>query len=142
MKIIIEETPNKFNLFSVWCPFLSTRNLIICLKLPTEARSVFWGILAQKRFLQTINIWMRNRRDLCFQHRPHQKPTNQAMQEVKSHWKMTFVSILNFYWGGESCWKVKNRSLNFFHIFKSWNQNIVNEKVSVDLNHIFNENQS
>ena len=63
---------------------------------------------SQKRCLQSIDTWMSNRRDLWFQHRPHQNTfdSNQGMQDATFpyskifwSWKMTFASVLSFYWG-------------------------------------------
>ena len=107
----------------------------------------YFSPFSQRRCLQSINTWMSYKRDLCFQHRPHQKSIVFKSGDAGCHisllqisWKMMFAPVLSFYcsvgWCSNLLEGEKIIFEMFFHLFKSWNQNISYVEVCGDLNSV------
>ena len=138
----------------MWCRFGSISSLILCLKLPTEARSVSWGTLAHslrrdvfeaKTLVWVIEDTFAFNKDFTEKFIGFISGDPQDRNFTPKSWKMTFAPVLSFYCGVEWCSTLlegKRLILEiFFLLFKSWILNIINVEIRANLNPLFHDNQ-
>ena len=119
-------------------------------ELPTEARSVFWGILVhslRRDVLKATALEWATEETFAFSKDHTEKSTGFKLGDAGGHISslQNIGKWLTKIWqniGTPCCWKVKGWYLwIFFYPFKRWNQNIINVEVCVDLYLLFHENQ-